>query len=312
MDLTSARRRPLVALVALVLATGVALTACSAVGGNDSQSSEGLAGPAPAEQPGAKTDTGSKPDASTGQVGVPVKVPLKGPQDQRSIVYKGELTIRASNVDEAAASASTIASGVDGFVSADNRRDSGQRATADLTLRIPSANFYDAVGKLSELGEELNRAINTDDVTEAVIDVDSRIASQQASVDRTRVLLARAERIADIVSIEQELAKREAELASLQARKRSLSDQVTLSTITVRLVGKAAVVTKEEPKTGFLAGLSAGWNGLTFAVNAGLTVLGALLPFLVILAIPLVIVFIVHRRRRRPMTPPPPVTEPSS
>jgi hypothetical protein len=55
-------------------------------------------------------------------------------------------------------------------------------------------------------------------VTDEVVDVDSRIASQRRSIDRIRVLLDQAVNIDDIVRIESELADREAEMDSLLQR----------------------------------------------------------------------------------------------
>jgi hypothetical protein len=229
-----------------------------------------------------------------------VTVPVGSPLDNRSIIYKGELTIRAKRVDEAAAKASTIATGAGGVVAGDNRQSDGKSSSADLILRVPSAKFYDTVNKLgTDLGDEVSRGLSTDDVTEAVLDLDARIAGQKASVDRTRALLVRAQAISEIVTIEQELARREAELASLQARKRSLSDQVTLSTITLHLIGPRAEAPKDEDEpANFLTGFMAGWDAFKTSVNAALVVFGAMLPFLIALGIPVAALVVLLRRRR--------------
>jgi hypothetical protein len=159
------------------------------------------------------------------------------------------------------------------------------------------------VNKLADLGEEQSRALRTDDVTETIVDLDSRIASQKASVDRTRALLSRAERIGDIVTIEGELARREADLGSLQAQKRSLADKVTLSTITLHLIGPKAAP-KNEEATGFLAGLSSGWDAFVTTANALLTAFGAMLPFLIAIGAPVgLLVWYLRRRRPRPVAP---------
>lgn len=301
--------RAAAAVAALALAAGLA--ACS----SDNQSAE--SGSAAERQTETETGSGSGADAGAqgqapqavpGQPGQeapgtgPKVEPLPDPAT-RSLVQVGEITVRVKEIDEAAASASTIATGGKGLVAGDRRNADGASSSATLVLRVLPQDFTRVVGELAGLGEEVTRSLRTEDVTEAVVDLDSRIASQQASVTRTRVLLSRAERIADIVAVEGELARREADLAALQARKRALADTVTLATITLNLLGPRAAVTTEENERGFLAGLEAGWNAFTATTVGMLTLFGAVLPFLVVAAVPALVLWLVLRRRRRGTTP---------
>jgi hypothetical protein len=282
----------------VLVATGL-LTLLAACGGSSSDGPTAESGAAAPTQ----RDQSAGADASGARSGAALTVPVGSPVDTRSIVYKGELSVRSSDVDESAARASTIATGAGGVVAGDNRRsgDDQANATADLVIRVPAKAFYPTVEQLSDLGTEIDRGISTEDVTEAVVDLDARIVSQKASVDRTRALLSRAGQISDVVAIEQELARREAELASLQARQRSLADQVTLSTITLHLFGRKAAAPEEEPEN-FLTGLAAGWNAFTASVNGALVVLGALLPFLLAIGIPVwIAVWLLRRRRPHPL-----------
>ena len=67
-------------------------------------------------------------------------------------------------------------------------------------------------------------------------DVDSRVRSQQRSVDRVRVLLGQAKTIGEVVQVESELSRREADLESLEAQLAKLKDVTDLATIEVTLV----------------------------------------------------------------------------
>ncbi len=149
-------------LAAVGLITVLAVGACGGTGGSNSDSGSEQNAAAPAQR---LTEQDSSSGAKTGTA---VKFPVRA-VEERSLIYKGELTVRASNVDEAAAKASTIATGAGGVVAGDNRKDGsgGDQSTADLTIRVPSAAFTSTVGKLSDLGKELNRGINVEDVTEA-------------------------------------------------------------------------------------------------------------------------------------------------
>jgi len=115
-------------------------------------------------------------------------------------------------------------------------------------------------------------------------------------VARVRALLAQATSIGDIVSVEAELARREADLDSLQRRLATLKDQVALSTLTVEL-RTAPAPTPASPPPGFGAGLGAGWSGLKVIGSGLATAAGFLLPFLPVLAVAGVGVWAVRRRR---------------
>jgi hypothetical protein len=101
-------------------------------------------------------------------------------------------------------------------------------------------------------------------------------------------LLAKATTIGEIVSIESELTQREADLESLEAQQAKLGDLTTLSTITVTLLGpqaKQAAAKKTEHKSGFVAGLSRGWHTFLASMAWLLTVVGAILPFAIGIAL---------------------------
>jgi VIT1/CCC1 family predicted Fe2+/Mn2+ transporter len=102
-----------------------------------------------------------------------------------------------------------------------------------------------------------------------------------------RALMTKANTIAEIVSVESELTRRESDLEALLAKQKNLSLQTDLATLTVTLTekGKPPVVTEPTQDKGFLAGLKGGWNAFTAVFSALATAVGAMLPFLVLLAI---------------------------
>jgi len=202
-------------------------------------------------------------------------------RDNRSLIRTAALTVRVKAVRQAADRARTIAQAAGGELAGETTTAAEESsATATLTLRVPPDRLDGVVADLAKLGKELDRRLGTTDVTEEVIDVESRLASQRASVARIRALLARAQTVGEVVAVEGQLAAREAEFESLQARQRALDDQVSLATVTLSLVGPQAPAPREDEDEGFLAGLRAGWSAFQAATVALLTGLGAVLPFL--------------------------------
>lgn len=299
--------------IAAALAAGFLLTACGVGTSSDNASqSGGDAGGAPAAAPAAPNEAAKdQAEVAPAQGQTEGKnEPAQAPNlsvDQRSIIYTGSITVRVGNVNEAAARTVGIASGAGGFIGGDNRNSDNGGANATLTLRVPADKFssvVDQVAKLGKDGKEESREINTQDVTEETVDLDARIAVQQARVDSGRRLLAQAKSLNDLVMLEREVATRESDLASLQAKKRRLADLTALSTITVVLLSPAAQVGPDDDSApGFLAGLRGGWQALTASLGVLVTVLGALLPWLIVLGVPVWLAIWVFRRNRRRRPP---------
>jgi hypothetical protein len=219
------------------------------------------------------------------------------------VVHTATLHVQVDDVDDAAAKARGLAERFDGFV-ADERSESG---TANLTLRVATDRLGEALATIEGLGEVTHREQQAKDVTEQVVDVETRITNQRASVERVRALLDRATTVGEVVQIESELTKRQAELESLENRAAALAGQTELATVTVRLAGRGSTALGGE-RTGFLAGLESGWNAFVASITVLLTVLGAILPFLLALGVPLLFALLTIRRRRaaaRPAGPPP-------
>ena len=119
----------------------------------------------------------------------------------------------------------------------------------------------------------------------------------EASVNRVRALMSQATKLADIVTLEAELSRRQADLEAMQSQLAALEDATTLAPVEVRLSTDATVLEEAEDDTGFLAGLTAGWGAFTASVGVVLTVLGAMLPFAVVAAVVAVPVVLWLRRR---------------
>lgn len=228
----------------------------------------------------------------------------------RDVVYRGSISVQVTDVGEAVGRAEDLATGADGVVfaeqtSVDPRHP--RHGSAELTLRVPPTAFGPTLDALGRLGKELDRQRSAEDVTMQVTDTASRVQSQRRSVERMRVLLARATTIGQVVQVESELARREADLESLEAQLARLKDLTDLATIQVHLSSpdRPPAPPRHEDHLGFLSGLRGGWDAFVGIVVVALTVVGALVPFAVtaaLVGIPLLLVW--RSRHRRPAPTP--------
>lgn len=236
-------------------------------------------------------------------------------QQDRQVIYTGKMTVRAEEVGPAVQRAKQLVTEAGGYLSQEETDSSGDtEASATLEFRVPTAKYAEMVRRLGgELGKQLSLNQNAQDVTLKVADVESRLKSAQQSLESLRTLLKRADTIGQVLDVEREIASREADLESLQAQQKELAGQTALATLTLRLVGPVTVVDDpaDEP-AGFLGGLAAGWAALVAFAKTALTVIGAVLPW-VVAALPpaALLVWLVRRRRRRHPSPPPRPTGPT-
>ena len=216
----------------------------------------------------------------------------------------------AGNVAAKADQADALVARAGGEVDSDDRT-TGRDASASLVLRVPPTELQPTLHKLSALGHELGRELSTTDVTQQVADVGARIVSARDSIRRLRVLYASAQKVRDVIQIENELSSREANLESLQARQRALASQTSLATINLTLSTathkKAAVVHKPAKKRGgFVGGIERGWNGFVAAAVWISNAVGTILPFA---AVALLVAWAARRwgwQRHRPAATPAP------
>jgi len=179
--------------------------------------------------------------------------------------------------------------------------DDGKPEAARLVLRIPSADFTQVMRELEGVAELQSSSDGSEDVTTQVIDTAARVRAQERSLRQFEDLLVRASTLQEIIALENQISRRQADLDALKATQAYLEDQTTLSTITVHLERTTERQKDDEEDAGFLSGLERGWDGLVATTVGLVTLLGLVLPFafaLALLGVPLWLVLRTQRHRR--------------
>lgn len=119
----------------------------------------------------------------------------------------------------------------------------------EATLRVPAASLPSLMESLSTVGRVTHRRVEMTDVTEATLDLQAALKNKRALRDRLRSLLDQATQVEDILKIEKELSRVQTELDQMEARLKSLSSQVSHSTLNLsikrdRIPGPVGAVTK--------------------------------------------------------------------
>ena len=288
------RRQRLVLACTALLTAGLALSGCAS--GDDMPSSGEMAGmpAASVEEPmldmAAESDRGMGPEGAVSTVA----------DEQRQVIRTAYVTLRVDDVGASLDQVRDLVAATSGIISSESSGTDGSDARATITAQVPAdqlENFLDDVGALGSV-DSLD--VNAQDVTLQVVDLDARIAVLETSIERLTALLIEADRVEDLVAVESELSRRQADLDSLQSQRTWLSEQVALSSVTVTLTPRTHIADVEVP--GFLSGLQSGWSALLTTAGALVTMAGFLLPFLVVLlviGVPVVLLIVRRQRRRR-------------
>lgn len=238
-------------LLALITILALAMTAC---GDDDSFTADEMAAEPAADQPAtepadvAVEDTDEGGDMAADQPaaeepaaepradddGLAVPTALTPADIGREIIYRASISVEVDDVAAAGREAQAIVEGLGGIVFGQETVTEPEPRTT-LTFKVLPEDFSTVLDRLAGLGDLVDQRVTADDVTERIVDLESRITTAAASVERLRALLEEAGDVEIIAELENQLLERETTLEVLRGQLRTLRDQVDLATITLTL-----------------------------------------------------------------------------
>ncbi len=238
--------RPLQVTVSILLVFTLVLAACTGEDQSVEDTYEQSAGELriddAAPSPTGAADTAESADrdvaaadSSTTDLGSDAIVPTGSEVvTGRDIIYTATLSVEVNDVAAAARGAGQIIQSLGGLLYGQETTGGSQPRTT-LIFRVLPEDFGEALERLGSLGAVRDQRVSADDVTERVVDLESRINTAAVSVERLRGLLEAATDIEDIATLENQLLQRETNLETLRGQLRTIADQVDLATITVTI-----------------------------------------------------------------------------
>ena len=159
-------------------------------------------------------------------------------QTEHMLIWIGSMTIEVSSISNAATqvSAKTLEAG--GYIESSSQNNYNERPTSSLTLRVPSGKLDELLGSLDGVGEITSKRLFSEDVTERYVDMQARLGTKKKLRDRLQKLLDRADEVKDVLAIEKELTRLQADIDSMTARLKTMKGKVDLSSLTITLEAK--------------------------------------------------------------------------
>ena len=223
--------------------------------------------------------------------------------DGRLFIREGALSMTVRDVTRAVDEVSDVVGSIAGaFVSASNLRQDGKRTVATVTVKVPSDSFDRAMRQLRQIAAEVaSENVTSQEVTEEYVDLSSQLRNLKATEAQYLTLLSRADKITDILAIQDRLSGVRANIERTQGRMNFLDQRSELSTIRLTMVPVVPEVEKEKPAWDAAKAFQAAFRNLLLAF--GWLLDGAI--YAAVYSVPLlpfVFVFVLWRRRRAPAT----------
>ena len=244
------KKRSLAILLTLLLLLG--LTACgAAAGGNNVALSGSTASASTPESPQAapaademgnggywrpeleaeySTFTSGTEDAPQGS-SAETQLP-----DGVKMIYRGSMDLQTTEFERSDTEIKALTRRLGGYFeeqSAYNR--SGGYRSANYTIRVPAERFEEFLGQVGDICTVVFQTQSAEDVSEYYYDMESRLETAKIKLDRLQALLARAEEMEDIITLESAISETEYQIERLSGEKRHYDSLIGYSTITVSL-----------------------------------------------------------------------------
>jgi hypothetical protein len=151
---------------------------------------------------------------------------------------------------------------------------------------IPAAKFDTTVDELRGLGKVQTFHISGQDVSAQYVDLQARLANEEAQRNAMLALLGRAQTVSDIIAVQNQLGQITGQIEQLKGQIQYIDHNVAFSTITITLTEAGApVASAPSDSWGFASALSDAAHNFVTTINYLITALGAVGPVLVLLGL---------------------------
>ena len=241
----------------------------------------------------------SESDSQTLSSGV-----LRTPQSESDkLVYSGSIRLQTLEYDKTMKSVHTRITDAGGFVQYEDETDgndswyystpSVSTRYAQIEARIPSEQFESFLDSLKEDGQVMNRHINVDIISQTYADTEATAKAYEIEKERLLDMMDKAEKIEDMIAVEQRLSEVEAELNSYRTSLASMDRDVAYSTVSIS-VEEVREYTEEYDDSTFVSRLKetikSSWSGFLWFMEGLLHLAIRLLPFIAVILVIFLIV----------------------
>lgn len=152
------------------------------------------------------------------------------------IVYTANMDLETTEFDKAVSDIAAAVGRFGGYFA--NSSQSGQNSSyryAEYTVKVPKSEFNNFLNFIGETCAVTYTSTTAEDITDSYYDVDSRLKTAQTKLERLQELLAKADNMSDIITIESAISDAEWEIENLTGTLRTYDARVDYATVYMSL-----------------------------------------------------------------------------
>ncbi|AKL94919.1 DNA polymerase I [Clostridium aceticum] len=161
----------------------------------------------------------------------------------RKVIQKGRITLQVENFEEVHEKVLTLVESTNGYVQHNDvyyhffHRENPEESlkSAAMELKIPNKQFNNVFAELKALGNVVEENTSAKDITESYMDIENQVKNLQVQEERLRTILQQAEKVEDLLQIENELNRIRTEINHLTGTLKNYDHLVDMSTISLNI-----------------------------------------------------------------------------
>ena len=221
----------------------------------------------------------------------------------QKLIRTAQMNLETTDFEKAGQGLTDLTEQMGGYFESSSVGKRSNGRWADYTVRVPAAKYQAFLDQAGELCHETWRDTQQEDISERYYDTQGRLKTQQIKLERLQALLARAENMEDIITIESAISETEQMIDDLSGTLRHYDGQVDYATVSISLSEVYKLSDVEEVPDSFISRLgkafSGGWSDFTDGLENFAVALAYGWMWVLILAAVAVVVVRIFRKRRR-------------
>ncbi|MNI23324.1 hypothetical protein D3C73_769090 [compost metagenome] len=222
----------------------------------------------------------------------------------RKLIYKANLVMPVKDYADAQTQLRNLVALSGAYILQFSENVNKSERGGNFTIKVAANGFAPLLDGLEKISPTMQRSVNGQDVTEEYVDLDSRLKAKQAVETRLLGFMEKAVKTDELLAYSNELAKVQEEIEKLKGRIRYIDQNVSYSTIELRMYQKLDFKAWDEEGKPVLG------TRLSNALDKSLEVLGVMfqgllvfmagaLPIVVVILIILIPIIIIRRKRKQ-------------
>jgi len=214
-------------------------------------------------------------------------------QIERKFIKTGNIEFETENLNKSQEEILEAVKSFNGYLSSENVYKNSYEISSNMAIRVPADNFDKLIREIGIGVEKFDRKeIYVNDVTEEFLDIEARLNTKKELEKKFLEILNKANSVTEILEVEKQIGALRSEIESVEGRLKFLKNQVSYSTLHVRVYEPVSGQTEFGKK--FKNGFKNGWNNLILFF----VLLVNIWPFILIIIIILIAIRVLRKRKR--------------